>query len=690
MRLIQLDIKTKEDLLQYIQNLKTHKPLYVSYDTETNGLHIKYCLPFLTSFGFVTNDFETIYTYTLDFELAPKQLITDTMYVLFNLMFKKAKKIIGHNISYDLHMFANIGYEPEFWDKYTDTQLYIRLAHDVKKEDEGGAPLKLKGYASRYIDPNAKHFESKLKDEITAKKKENNKLLKQSLKGHPIPERYTKIAKSWTLKVVEKFLGDSLNELSELPIETQQVFEEWFKKTDDPENYRLLNRENVTTYAHFDIVYTLKIFVSLRNIIIERGQEKTLKRENEFIEVLWNLERNGFNFNYEKALEVKPIMRNYIIGLRKELHDLAGEKVSVNQSIRLKEIYYERFLIQLSGTSKDVLESLMVMDVPEEVKRMTEIIQELRSLEKWYTMYLLNWIKEAETYGHTVYPTYHQAGTLTGRVSSAFQQFPKKGKYTIDGEYLFHPRELFLPPEGRQLIFFDYSAMEMRLLAIYTILIGKPDLNLVRSFQPHMCYREDEITADRYSFIDAKRDKDWQKYTWYREEDGTEWTPTDIHALTAKNAFEVTEEHPDFKSYYRAHGKSTNFSIVYGATPKTIAKNQKLLLSMAQKLYDTYYKTYPGVKAYNDYIRDHLRIYGYLQNLYGRRYYGCNAHKGKNYNIQGSGADHTKAKGPELLRLCKKYDLKLQMYLHDGSFSQFELELLLQKVHLMFQNHQEK
>ena len=180
MKYLQYNIQSPKDVMELIATWKVHKPLYISFDTETNGLNIMHHQPFLLAFGYLTNDFQTIYTYTVDLELVDKQIVVDVLYV-FDKMCKYAEKILPHNGRYDCHMLANFGYPFNHWDKLSDTMFYIRLAHDAKIPKEGGAPLKLKEYTARFIDPNAKYFEQKLKDEITAKKKAMTKDLKARL-----------------------------------------------------------------------------------------------------------------------------------------------------------------------------------------------------------------------------------------------------------------------------------------------------------------------------------------------------------------------------------------------------------------------------------------------------------------------------------------------------------------------------
>ena len=172
-------IKSQEDLINMIRTFKQLKPEYGSYDTETNGLHIIKCTPFLLAFGFVNVEHKQGHTYTLLLKENP-QLTRTTIYALIKL-FKKLKKVVGHNVKFDMHMMTNIGYPEIFSENSTDSMIYIRLAHDALSKKEGGIPDALKDYAQQYITPNAKDHEKLIKAEIS--RRESLRTIKKALRS---------------------------------------------------------------------------------------------------------------------------------------------------------------------------------------------------------------------------------------------------------------------------------------------------------------------------------------------------------------------------------------------------------------------------------------------------------------------------------------------------------------------------
>ena len=105
-----------------------------------------------------------------------------------------------------------------------------------------------------------------------------------------------------------------------------------------------------------------------------------------------------------------------------------------------------------------------------------------------FRLYLLRFVREIEL-GHTrIYTQINQVGTVSGRVTSDFQQFPKYGINKANGDPLFHPRKMVVTTPGyKGIAYLDYSQVELRLQALYTILVGSPDLNLCRAYMPYKC-----------------------------------------------------------------------------------------------------------------------------------------------------------------------------------------------------------
>lgn len=149
-------------------------------------------------------------------------------------------------------------------------------------------------------------------------------------------------------------------------------------------------------------------------------------------------------------------------------------------------------------------------------------------------------------------------------------------------------------PKLDAFLFFDYKAIEVRLLAYY----------LARSIG-------DKSLANEIN-------------------DGS-----DPHKITAQGLYgreNITDEE-------RQVGKTLNFSIIYGGGTPTIMRQLGVSFKEARRLLKAYHDTRPGIKVLNERIGDAINTRGYITSLYGRRLHILESHKALNALIQGSAAD---------------------------------------------------
>ena len=146
-------VRTNQEANAMVAKYLELKPKYGAFDTETNGLHIVQCAPFLFQWGFLHPTEHVGYSYVVDLEQQP-ELARQTIAV-WNELAKSLELYAGHNVKFDLHMLLNINL-PYGGTNLTDTQFFIRYGHDNRRESEGGPPLGLKKYAQQYIDSDRK------------------------------------------------------------------------------------------------------------------------------------------------------------------------------------------------------------------------------------------------------------------------------------------------------------------------------------------------------------------------------------------------------------------------------------------------------------------------------------------------------------------------------------------------------
>ena len=669
---IQSELHTKQDLLDVIGLFKSGKPDVIFFDTETDGLHIKNNKPFLLQFGFVINVNE-LHIFEIDKELHP-ELFKQTVLTMFKLA-SKCRYLCGHNIKFDLHMLANVGFEYSN-NNVTDTQIRIRVAHDALTQENGGPPLGLKEYATMFIDRNAKLHEHELAEERKHIAKEYNVDLKNKLRA---------IDKIWTMAYLDDYFKDVLHGVDTLPMNVKNVYLKWYSElpeairdnmylgkvesTDIP--YTMLNRKTLKIYAGYDIVWTAEIYYLTTAAIEARHNEEQLKREEAVIIPCFHMERCGFQMNKEYIINVTKDMAAYLKQQRMKLHNLIGRDISVNANPTVKEILNSTYKLGVASTGKEALarlyDELKIKQPDSDVVKFIGLVQELRTLEKWYSTYLLRFIKEMKK-GDRIYTQINQVGTVSGRVTSDFQQFPKFGINKDDGTPLFHPRNMIaITPGYKGIAYLDYSQIELRLQALYTILVGSPDLNLCRAYMPYKCVLE---SGELFNYKNPEHIKHAYDWKWYYEEDTSkEWIPTDVHAATTHVAFPDIDIHSDeFKKLRGKVGKRVNFAKNYGAQFSRI----KVMFpdyddETIHRIDDAYYTAFPGVKKYHEYCYEICKTAPYAVNLFGVKYYGLSGHKLINCLVQGSGAYFLKEKICALDKYITKNKLKsrMQMQIHD-------------------------
>lgn len=659
-------ITTSEDIEEMIKMYASCRILAAAFDTETTGLHHIYDKPFLFQFGWVTVGYDG-FTYAVDLEQYPE--IGRRTITVWNNLVTTAPIYLGHNVKFDLNMLLNIAL-PYWNENISDTMVWIRLGSDAIPERKGGSPLGLKNFAKKYIDDSAKNMDSKLQEERTKISKELNAKLKTRL--------------CWTKKKIDEFFNDKLHTKEDLPEDKRNAYQLWYDNdlpdylkgkitgavSSDDIPYNKLNRNNVIYYGHLDIVWTIEAYLILQPIVALRENLDAVKREEENIYPLVRMERVGFKIDYQYLVSAHKELKEYTLQRRQDLCRIAGTDIKVSQSAKILELLHTFGVNTVTTNAEElgrILSDLKHSSPDHPAVEFIETLQELRTLEKWYSTYLMRFIIDFRPEDGKLYTTINQAGTVSGRVTSDFQQFPKDGIKTIDGREIFHPRRMVVAKDGDYdaIVYLDYSQIELRLQAFYTIIIGHPDTNLCRAYSPYKCHLKDGTPYDVHNpwCIEHAYDAVWL----YDESPTEKWTPLDVHGATTKIAFGIDETHPDFHTL-RYKGKRVNFAKNYGAQFSKIKEMfPEYDDETVHKIDDAYYLAFPGVKEYHNYCYQVANQKAYMQNMFGVKYYGASGHNLINMLVQGTGAYYLKWKIVQVDKYLQEHNCKskLMMQIHD-------------------------
>lgn len=504
---------------------------YLIYDTETynrnnlsNTINIHDHYPFLITYVVADEHLDNVAQGVV-------KLGTDDE-TLFKNYLQQCQTIVGANIKYDIHMLLNYGYsENYFKDKnYIDIQVLARLVINHDKQTES-FEVGLKKLAVKYLGIDSNTEEQILKREYQKLVLQHKQEMKQYFIDKGIyPKDITNIKSS----ILMNNIYTNWYKVYHVYPEFKKARTEFLLKYPYP-SYK--DVANVYTYALTDAILTWKLFKLWYPKVIELYQTPALIRTSKATYPLVNMERTGM------TVDMKAVIRDRQILLRelnktKIISPITGKEISADQNEVLRQIYEYETGEVIDNADEKTRERI------KDKSPTAVIVSYKKKILKYLNGYVTRMLENCTLVNgeYKLYTQYKMSGTITGRLSSDVQQFPKEPLELETGE-IIDIRSWFTVPKGyKYMLYFDYSQLELRLQCEWSYLVdGTPDTNMTRAFMPYKCIKK----GDRY----------------YLEEDPSkEWEPTDLHAMTAKLAFpNITKEDPEW-SHYRKLGKRCNFA----------------------------------------------------------------------------------------------------------------------------------
>lgn len=666
-----LDTQEKVDLavkeLQLYQNKS-----FLCYDTETTGLNVMTDTPFLFIYGFGKN----IYILDLYHNKPFADLALDSLYKEF----ENYGLLFAHNAQYDLHMMINYGKEFQKEIKLADSSTVFRLTTRTDSMEDRS----LESIGAQHVDSNSKFAGKVIKARIAKLNKERKRATFEAYKDKYLDKRrttYTGVAfgKVWELygKRVQ-FIKHEYDEYFDF-IDT--VYQE--------ANYLDVYLEDpnlMLAYAADDVVIMLEWLKKAIPVMAETDPGFTVfNRECKLVRIANRMERQGLLVDVEYLKRARDSVMNYRELLYNELHELTGvEDLTASKHKVIKEVFAQKYGIIMLGANEGALSEITRPDkngnINHQAKRVAEVIIELRTLDKWLGTYINGMLNRVVN--GRVHPRLDQSRTITGRIASDMQQQPKYPLYSADGVELFSPRRVFIVDEGTRLYYLDFSQHELRVQAYFTLLNGEGDLNLCRAYMPYQCHSF--VTGQPFDYKNPEVLKLWDSGEWVLNENPDEfWKPTDVHGATAKIAFpqlieleKFDEGTPERKRYdhLRGLGKMCNFLKNYGGGKGAIMSQlhaedgSPIDEATATTLDNAYYEAFPKILVFQQELMKEVSLKGYVENLYGRRYYMQNQnfyYKLANYMVQGSCADMVKTIEIKLAEFLEDKETEMIMPIHD-------------------------
>jgi DNA polymerase-1 len=371
--------------------------------------------------------------------------------------------------------------------------------------------------------------------------------------------------------------------------------------------------------------------------------EKELKKNNltklfqeievPLIEVLAKMEFEGINIDVNFLKSLSKDLTNDILELEQKIYAEAQTDFNLASPKQLGIVLFEELKLVDKPKKTKSGQYATGEEILSKLASKHEIVANIltwRGLVKLKNTYVDSLPNEVNKKTGRIHTTYSQAVAATGRLSS---NNPNLQNIPIRTERGKEIRKAFIPrDENHTLLAADYSQIELRLIA--------------------------EMSGDEE-----------MKASFLRGED--------IHRSTAAKVFGVALE--EVSREQRSYAKTVNFGIIYGVSAFGLSQQTDLSRTESKELIETYYKTYPTLKAFISKQIDFARENGYVETLLGRRRYLKNINSQNaivrsgdernavNAPIQGTAADIIKIAMINIQRLLEKgnYKSKMLLQVHD-------------------------
>jgi DNA polymerase-1 len=328
--------------------------------------------------------------------------------------------------------------------------------------------------------------------------------------------------------------------------------------------------ERAAPYACQDAALALALGTVLWDKVTSRGLVRLYEDiELPLIGLLARMEVLGVRVDPAVLKAMSKELEGEIGRLEKEVHALAGGAFNINSPRQLAEVLFHKLGLPAARRTKVTKGYSTSVDILEELAAVHPLagrVLEYRQMSKLKSTYADALPQLIDPATGRIHTSYNQTVASTGRLSSSepnLQNIPARGPWGT------RFRRAFVPAKGHLLLTADYSQVELRVLAH---LSGDPTLI-------------DTFLADR-----------------------------DVHEETARLVFGAAAGEEA-----RRRAKIINFSIIYGTSAFSLAKELGTSAGEAQKFIDRYFEERPRVREYLDRVVEDARERGFSETILGRQ-----------------------------------------------------------------------
>lgn len=427
---------------------------------------------------------------------------------------------------------------------------------------------------------------------------------------------------------VHRWLGYKMTEFTDVVGEDRKYI-----------NYSTIDYEKMADYGADDSYWTYKLIQKLTPELEKLELVNTYRKiELPIIKDVANMEIAGVRIDTEVLADMSINIHKAIKEAEEAIYNKVGVEFNIGSGKQLAEILFDRLKYPVIAETKKGARSVDEKVMNELAYRGYEIAEDIityKELTKLASTYI-DAIPEMLDDDGRLRGNFNQIGARTGRFSSSnpnLQNQPNDDRFPV--------RLSFIPERGKEFLVFDWSMIEIRVMA----------------------HESNDPT-----FISLLNNY------------------ADVHQATADKINSLTG-----LSISRSDGKTLNFAILYGMgaealmyklnkalKQKVVAgkmtqaeyKKSELTLAKAKSIINGFYTVYHGYTAWGKKIAARSRAQGYVRTLGGRirpLLRGDADNMIVNTMIQGGAADLMKR---GIYLLCRKFEekypgTKLLMVVHD-------------------------
>ncbi len=332
--------------------------------------------------------------------------------------------------------------------------------------------------------------------------------------------------------------------------------------------------DTVAEYAAEDADYTWRLARYYEPQLATAGVERLFHDvEMPLVSVLTDMEHHGIALEAGFLQQLSEQMAKRVERIADEIHALVGAAFNLDSPKQLSEVLFDRMqfrVVRKTKTTRSTDADTLTVLKAETGHAIFDLLLEYREIQKLRGTYVDALPKVRSRRTGRIHTSYHQTGTVTGRLSSSEPNLQNIPVRTEAGRQI---RRAFVPRSDEQrLIVADYSQIELRMLA-------------------HFC--EDEALTQ--AFVDDQ----------------------DIHAFVAAQVNDVPLD--EVTREMRSRAKAVNFGIIYGQTAFGLSQATGMNRTEAQAFIDAYFARYPRIRGFIDACLDAARRDGFVRTILGRR-----------------------------------------------------------------------